>query len=896
MKMFKRLFFSLSLIAFSALSFGAVDNVNKGIVVDDTGQPLPGVVISLMGSNFSVVTNASGVFSLPSSINRGELQFSYIGYKRQRLNIADNMKVVMSQDHKLLDEVVVTTQKRNQSAVDVPVAVSALSGQSLQMLNVKQMDEMAQYIPGLQVQLQSPNNPGYVIRGVTSDDGASYSQPRISVFQDGVPMSRSRASVVELFDMERVEVVKGPQGTLFGRGAEIGAMHFITHKPVNYLTGEFSLNYGTHNQRGVSGFINTPVIKDKLSNRFSFSYDAHDGFIKNLSGGSLNGKSALALRNSTRLFTDDNTYFDLILNYQYDDYPGTSFKSNSLAPVGGDVSPFTAASLEEGKRLGIKRHVGGATLLSNHDYNSNLHLSTTTGFRAFKSNENFDADGTYLPLLDCEENEKGIQFSHEMRLNYNKGNFNGFVGASYFYENSNQQAVVRSNLQSLYPAYAYKAFAAKVQPQITKLADMLPTMLPAAYQPAVSQMMSTLLKKWFPSSYDLTTTSKLTSTPDFYGDVKTALAAYNISLDDMLASLGTQGQTILATIKSSSALPLSTSHYEEGTNYGINQAAEVFADGTLNVAKGLSFTAGLRGTYEHQRTGYESKTQPDPLFGSILYQPTNKTVYASDDYYSWVGRVVANYLFSGNNAYVSVSRGRRPGVIAFNNSADNISRLKPEIIISYEVGLKGALLHKTLNYDFSAYYYDWSHFQTMTLTDATGSLAKVYTANDAGKAHCLGLEVGLNYALDSHISLFANYAYIDGKFNNNDENGNPQEYAGHRFRLTPKVTYSFGVNAGYDIGRNTRVYFRPSYVYKSKVYFEDDNDPQLTQDGYGIVNVNLGISRKIKNIMYDFSLYGKNALNKKYLIDAGNSGNQIGFPTFIAGSPSVFGAQLRLSF
>ena len=173
--------------------------------------------------------------------------------------------------------------------------------------------------------------------------------------------------------------------------------------------------FPSHDTRGVSGFINTPIVKDKLFNRFSFSYDAYDGFIKNLSGGSLNGKSALALRNSTRLFTDDNTYFDLILNYQYDDYPGTSFKSNSLAPLGGDVSPFTAASLEEGKRLGIKRHVGGATLLSNHEYNSSLHLSTTTGFRAFKSNENFDADGTYLPLLDCEENEKGVQFSHEMQ-------------------------------------------------------------------------------------------------------------------------------------------------------------------------------------------------------------------------------------------------------------------------------------------------------------------------------------------------------------------------------------------------------------------------------------------------------------------------------------------------
>ena len=172
----------------------------------------------------------------------------------------------------------------------------------------------------------------------------------------------------------------------------------------------------------------------------------------------------------------------------------------------------------------------------------------------------------------------------------------------------------------------------------------------------------------------------------------------------------------------------------------------------------------------------------------------------------------------------------------------------------------------------------------------------MYTANDAGKAHCLGFEAGIRYAIASNVSFFANYAYIDGKFNDNDENGNAQEYAGHSFRLTPKTTYSIGVDAGYDVSKSTRIYFRPSYVYKSKVYFEDDNDPQLTQDGYGLVNVNLGMSRKIKHVIYDFSLYGKNAFNKKYLIDAGNSGNQIGFPTFIAGSPSVFGAQLRLSF
>lgn len=256
----------------------------------------------------------------------------------------------MQEDAHTLGEVVVTTQKRRQTSIEIPVSVSALTGNSLEHLNMKQLDEMSAFVPGLQVQLQSPNNPGYVIRGVTSDGGESYSQPRISVFMDGVSISRTQASVVELYDMERVEVVKGPQGTLFGRSAEIGAMHLLRNKPVNRLNGEIKLNYGMHNQRGAEGFLNTPV-SEKIANRLAFSYDAHDGYIKNLAGGRLNGKSAIAVRNSTRFLAGDNTVMNLILDYQHDNYPGTSFKNNMLAPEGGDTSPFTDAYLNGGKIL-----------------------------------------------------------------------------------------------------------------------------------------------------------------------------------------------------------------------------------------------------------------------------------------------------------------------------------------------------------------------------------------------------------------------------------------------------------------------------------------------------------------------------------------------------------------
>lgn len=103
----------------------------------------------------------------------------------------------MSDRSVALGEVVVSTQRRNQSSVEVPVAVSVVSGDLLDKMNIRQMDEMAEFVPGMQIQLQTPNNPGYVIRGITSDNGDSRSQPRVSVFQDGVSISRSRASVEE---------------------------------------------------------------------------------------------------------------------------------------------------------------------------------------------------------------------------------------------------------------------------------------------------------------------------------------------------------------------------------------------------------------------------------------------------------------------------------------------------------------------------------------------------------------------------------------------------------------------------------------------------------------------------------------------------------------------------
>lgn len=880
-----------------SLNLAAQGKSVSGKILDEKGESLPGVSVVIKGTRTGINSNYDGQFTLNNVKPQDILVFSFIGYLTKEVSASDNLQIVMQEDARMLGEVVVTTQKRSQSNIEVPVAVNALSGDNLSKLNVQQLDELSEYIPGMQMQLQSPNNPSYVIRGVTSDDGDSRSQPRVSVFQDGISISRSRGSAVELFDLERIEVVKGPQGTLFGRGAEIGALSIVRHKPVNELGAEVTLGYGSHNQKLATGFINTPIIKDKLLNRFSFNYNDRDGFIKNLSGGDLNGKNTWSLRNSTRLFGGDNTLADLVIDYQRDNYPGTSFKNGQYAPTGGDTNPNTMADLEQGKNLYIKRNVGGAGLLIDHDLSSNWKLSSISGFRAFNSDESFDADGTAAPILWVSEKAKGTQLSQEFRFNYdNKDNFSGFIGASYFYEKNSQEVPMRINEQSLYPAY------------ISPILKQMLTQQFAATGALSDEQVAGIANVLFPDVAPLTDgkPNYVTNLPDIRTTLEqifSSQAGMPLKLEQIFAGLpATTQQQLIGTIDLLSNHAINAYHEESSKNTGINNAAEFFADGTYKITPNLGLTGGIRFSYEHQKGSYEAAASDQPsIFGQLMSQSPNLLnpvsdgkISASKDYVSYVGRLALNYIFKRNNIYASISRGRRPGVVSVLPS--QTTYLKPEIIWSYETGIKGSIVDNRLNYDFTMFYYDWNHFQTTSLTTVEGSLTPQYLASDAGKAHSFGIETGLRYRLLPQLSTFANYAYIDGKFNAKDEDGNPQEYAGNRFRLTPKHTFSVGVDATVPLKSGQTIFLRPAYSYKSQVYFEDDNSELLSQSGYGLFNYTAGIGFK-KNKMYcEISTYGKNVFNKEYIIDAGNSGNTIGMPTFIGGSPSQFGVQIKVGF
>jgi hypothetical protein len=122
------------------------------------------------------------------------------------------------------NQIIVTAQKIEQRALDVPITITATTGERIRELGVTDLDELSRYVPGLLIQEQSANNPGVVIRGITSDSGSAQQGPRVTLYYNGVDISRSRGSYQAIYDLDRVEVIKGPQATLFGTAAAVGAV------------------------------------------------------------------------------------------------------------------------------------------------------------------------------------------------------------------------------------------------------------------------------------------------------------------------------------------------------------------------------------------------------------------------------------------------------------------------------------------------------------------------------------------------------------------------------------------------------------------------------------------------------------------------------------------------
>lgn len=765
-------------------------------------------------------------------------------------------------DKEPMSEVIVTVQKRAQKLIDVPAAVTGLSGSFLTDVGVTDFAELALYVPGFEVQDQSPNNPGFVMRGITSDSGAATAETRVSVYQDGVSISRSRGSYVELFDIERVEVAKGPQSTLFGRGALIGAVNIIQNKAKTaYYDAGAAVSVGDYNYRMVEGMMNVP-IGDKFALRVSGRTKHRDGYTENLLGGEdFNGLGTSALRLSARWAPSEALNFDLIINSQRDRTPGTGVKSGTYAPVDpatgvvlGDTRFDTGAALSSaygfkgGRELGLERTVTGTTLLASYDLSDAVNLSSITAYRRFSSSEIFDADGFALPLFVFAEDARGTQWSQELRLNYDGGgNLSGFIGLGYFDEEGSQSAPLQ--------------FDERV---------------------AALFLVGALSE---PNPQSLPTIQYMLGLPAPFG-------------------LG------------AGAALLKGNHREGFTNFGETRSYDVYGDLTYRFTPKFEVTAGLRYTKDDKTTGYASWLEDYSALAAFVVSapvgspfglfvqstPNGGRVDKSftDDGMTW--RVIGRYIADDSlNLYLSYARGRQPETVSASApltpfANPRFATAEAETVDSVELGLKMRAFEGRLSFDTAIYNYQYDNFQTAVVTGPA-----TIEIRSAGEAQAYGLETQAYYRPKAGVDLFATYAYSHARFGNGF-------YEGNHFRLSPDHTLSVGARIKAE-AMGAVWSFTPTYVWQSEVFFSDDNDLDAlqtspfavqdraqdeTQDAYGVLNLRVGyapISAK-----WSLEAFFDNMTDEAYLKDAGNTGDTFGIPTFVAGEPRTYGLTLRVRY
>ncbi|MFZ5635766.1 MAG: TonB-dependent receptor [Pseudomonadota bacterium] len=766
-----------------------------------------------------------------------------------------------------LDRIVVTAQKREQQIEDVPIAINAYSGDFLQAQGVQDYGDLGTLVPGLEVQTQSVSNPSISIRGITADLDDPTQEPRISLYQDGVSISRARGASVEMFDMERVEVLRGPQGTLFGRAAQIGAIHLIQNKARTGTSGGFELGFGTDDQRRFTGHYNGDLT-DNIQGRIAAFYETRDGYIENLDGGTLQGKDTRALRGALHFDIGESSGIDVILNYQKDQPPGTGFRSQVIPNLQGSLDPYTANS-QRGDGLGTKREVYGATILGDFTLNDTWSVSTITGWRRYDGLDRFDADGSQADLIEFDEDAWGRQFSQEVRFNFdNGGKFTGFFGASYFDETSNRDLHYQADERQLYTL---------LSPQInTNTAALLGPALANLYFPTLPLLNPNLTP-------NVSRTFTWLPVPGLVPPTPTNPAGFL-------------------------QVPLNPSHTETFGNDVDIRAIELFADGTWQFNDQWSLTLGLRGTHESVEYGYFAdpgnasslgfllSARGTPACGAppctnLLFPATAGRLSANGSANSWVGRAVLGYKLSDTiNTYASISRGRRPEMINVNDATPDGEEIPAEIVWSYELGMKGSAADGRFVYDLSLFYYDYNDFQASVQNDTPPPF---FVTTNAGKAHALGFEASLFGRFNDNLNGWLNYGYIDGGFNAFDDDGTYQELAGNRFRMTPKQSFSLGLDWTIPLQGGDSLYLRPSYSWRGHVYFEDENQPGIEQDGYGLFNLRAGWRFADH---WELGVWGNNLADKEYLIDAGNTGLLFGIPTVIAGPDRSYGVTLRAKF
>ena len=369
-----------------------------------------------------------------------------------------------------LDEIVVTAQKREQNLQTVGTSITAFDGAALNKLGITGVTELAEQTPGMQFNQYGATITVYNLRGVSQNDFSDHQEAPIAVYADDAYIASMGALAGSLFDIQRVEILRGPQGTLFGRNATGGLIHYISEKPNFENDGYFTATLGNYRLMESEGAINTP-ISDKLSVRTSFATTYHEGYITNLIGHSINDENQVAGRIQILYKPSDAGEILLkihALNNGNETAGIYSWATSTATPSGrgafngptgpaafcvvascppgsdpaGYVNSSTSPFTQSMDRRGIfNRTVFGSTLHVNWNFDA-FTFTSVTDYLHLQKRYGEDSDVSPNPIFNYDTFQHYHQLAQELRLNGTAGALKWITGLYFLdYHTRNNEVV-----------------------------------------------------------------------------------------------------------------------------------------------------------------------------------------------------------------------------------------------------------------------------------------------------------------------------------------------------------------------------------------------------------------------------------------------------------------------
>jgi iron complex outermembrane recepter protein len=753
-----------------------------------------------------------------------------------------------------LGEIIVTAQKRVQNAQDVGIAISAVSGADLQAAGAVTATDITKSMPA--VVLTQPNGPSSFtlsIRGVTQNDFADHQESPAAVYVDDVYVSQMAGLAFSLFDIDRVEVLRGPQGTLFGRNATSGLAHFISRRPTDEYSGYGEITAGERNLMRVEGAVGGKLW-DGVSGRLSFQSNHYDPLFKHTgtAGGvdSENGND-WALRGQLLFNLGNKSELLLIARAAKEDVKAGAWEVRSSTFGAGGVNRPLAPGEDVG--FGPGNHgpcVDGSTSTPCTGYPSSGPFSTYGNFQGFAKIQTHGLSAKYTHDFG------GVQLTaigdyQKLTKNYAEDSdatpqtwFQFFNGSDV----TQESAEVRLNGGDPKLNWTAGLYALKIDGNYYEGWD-------GNFNFQANEFVSAGNPNGFwPSP----------TVPGTDGGVPRTIAPYSL----------------------------------------LTKSVAAYLQAEYRLTDLIGFTVG--GRFTRDQKDYDFNWSPQELFPLTpgATQVTQLTPVTGLSLYNYADSLKSN-LWSGKAelelhlapdmlAYLSYSRGVKGGGFnapLFPNSISTPAlldalKIKPEELNAYEVGIKSEWLQRTLRFNAAAFYYDYKDNQILTYLFAVAQLIRNAPAKHKGA------EFELEYAPTESLRFGLGAAYVDAKVNGIDARGTgvAGDYVpsnAPRWTGNALVRYTWPA-----LGGHLSAQLDGNYL--SRFWFGVSDIPQVEQSAYGLANVRLNYTPEGGKVEVGASL--ENLANKHYATMGFDNTGVNGLAQSYPGTPRWFKIHLSYRF